>query len=120
MDRKACDQTRLLFCTTGILLRRLLTDRTLAGVSHILVDEVHERNVETDFLLAILRQVLATRVDLKLILMSATMNTALFVDYFSQGSTRSVPVMHIPGFTYPVTYVRTLSPRLYLSSNPML
>lgn len=37
--------TRLLFCTTGILLRRLLVDRTLRGVSHVIVDEIHERGM---------------------------------------------------------------------------
>ncbi|KAF0720221.1 hypothetical protein AaE_010350, partial [Aphanomyces astaci] len=83
----------------GVLLRRLLQDPVLEGVSHIIVDEVHERNVDTDFLLSILRDVLRQRTDLRLLLMSATMNTSLFVDYFGTGT----PVLSIPGFTYPVT-----------------
>ncbi|KAI9915464.1 hypothetical protein PsorP6_008241 [Peronosclerospora sorghi] len=62
--------TRLLFCTTGILLRRFLSDRTLAGVSNVVVDEVHERTVETDFLLSILRELLAHRRELRVVLMS--------------------------------------------------
>lgn len=42
--------TRLLFCTTGILLRRLLVDRNLEGVTHVIVDEIHERGMnEGDF-----------------------------------------------------------------------
>ena len=56
-----CDNTRLLFCTTGVLLRRLERDPTLAGVTHVLVDEVHERTVEGDFLLMALREMLTTR-----------------------------------------------------------
>ena len=57
MDSKRTEKTRLIFCTTGILLRRLHGDPTVEGVTHILVDEVHERDVDTDFLLAILREV---------------------------------------------------------------
>ncbi|RLO13803.1 hypothetical protein DYB28_004831 [Aphanomyces astaci] len=89
----------LLETNQGVLLRRLLQDPVLEGVSHIIVDEVHERNVDTDFLLSILRDVLRQRTDLRLLLMSATMNTSLFVDYFGTGT----PVLSIPGFTYPVT-----------------
>ncbi|ETW01339.1 hypothetical protein H310_06897 [Aphanomyces invadans] len=99
METRRSQETRLLFCTTGLLLRRLLEDPLLEGVSHVIVDEVHERNVDTDFLLSILRDVLRQRSDLRLLLMSATMNTSLFVEYF--GAT--TPVLSIPGFTYPVT-----------------
>lgn len=49
----------------------------------MIVDEVHERNIDTDFLLSILRDLLPRRPDLRLILMSATMNADLFVNYFS-------------------------------------
>lgn len=49
----------------------------------MIVDEVHERNIDTDFLLSILRDLLPRRPDLHLILMSATMNADLFVNYFS-------------------------------------
>lgn len=89
--------TRLLFCTTGILLRRLLVDRNLKGVTHVFVDEIHERGMNEDFLLVILKDLLPRRPELKLILMSATLNAELFSSYFS-GS----PMFHIPGFTYPV------------------
>ena len=68
--------------TVGILLRRLQADPDLAAVSHIFVDETHERDVNTDFLLIILRDLLNRRRDLKLILMSATMTTDLFASYF--------------------------------------
>ncbi|KAF1336029.1 Atp-dependent RNA helicase, partial [Globisporangium splendens] len=102
MDAKKSANTRLLFCTTGVLLRRLLTDRSLSGVSHVIVDEVHERNIDTDFLLSILRDLLPKRPDLRLILMSATMNSSLFVNYFAAISKSPCPVLDIPGFTYPV------------------
>ncbi|XP_024515116.1 DExH-box ATP-dependent RNA helicase DExH3 [Selaginella moellendorffii] len=89
--------TRLLFCTTGILLRRLLTDPSLKGVTHVIVDEIHERGMNEDFLLVILKELLPQRPDLRLVLMSATLNAELFSKYFSKA-----PTAHIPGFTYPV------------------
>ncbi|KAJ0411570.1 hypothetical protein ATCC90586_004220 [Pythium insidiosum] len=102
MDAKRSAATRLLFCTTGVLLRRLLTDRQLTGITHVIVDEVHERNVDTDFLLSVLRDLLPLRPDLRVILMSATMNAQLFIDYFSVPSRAPCPVLDIPGFTFPV------------------
>ncbi|OMO51588.1 Double-stranded RNA-binding protein [Corchorus capsularis] len=89
--------TRLLFCTTGILLRRLLVDRDLRGVTHVIVDEIHERGMNEDFLLIVLKDLLPRRPELRLILMSATLNAELFSSYFS-----GAPTLHIPGFTYPV------------------
>ncbi|XP_024045823.1 DExH-box ATP-dependent RNA helicase DExH5, mitochondrial isoform X2 [Citrus clementina] len=89
--------TRLLFCTTGILLRRLLVDRNLKGVTHVIVDEVHERGMNEDFLLIVLKDLLSRRLELRLVLMSATLDAELFSSYFG-GAT----VINIPGFTYPV------------------
>ncbi|XP_042000081.1 DExH-box ATP-dependent RNA helicase DExH3-like [Salvia splendens] len=89
--------TRLLFCTTGILLRRLLVDRNLKGVTHVFIDEIHERGMNEDFLLIVLKDLLPRRPELKLILMSATLNAELFASYFG-----GAPAIHVPGFTYPV------------------
>ncbi|XP_059482833.1 putative ATP-dependent RNA helicase DHX57 [Neocloeon triangulifer] len=97
LESKTSSSTRLLFCTTGILLRRLEGDAELASVSHIIVDEVHERSEESDFLLMILRDLLPKRRDLKVILMSATLNADLFSQYFG-----IVPILEIPGRTFPV------------------
>ncbi|KAG5532314.1 hypothetical protein RHGRI_026818 [Rhododendron griersonianum] len=89
--------THLLFCTTGILLRRLLADRNLKGVTYVIVDEIHERGMNEDFLLIILKDLLPRRPELRLILMSATLDAELFSSYFG-----GAPMVHIPGFTYPV------------------
>ncbi|XP_028083612.1 DExH-box ATP-dependent RNA helicase DExH3 [Camellia sinensis] len=89
--------TRLLFCTTGILLRRLLVDRNLKGITHVIVDEIHERGMNEDFLLIVLKELLPRRPELRLILMSATLNAELFSSYFG-----GAPMIHIPGFTHPV------------------
>ncbi|XP_023205759.1 putative ATP-dependent RNA helicase DHX57 isoform X1 [Xiphophorus maculatus] len=89
--------TRLLYCTTGVLLRRLEGDADLRGVSHVIVDEVHERTEESDFLLLVLKDLITKRQDLKIILMSATLNANLFSEYFYD-----CPTIHIPGRTFPV------------------
>lgn len=89
--------THLLFCTSGILLRRLLSDRNLDGITHVFVDEIHERGMNEDFLLIVLKDLLPRRPDLRLILMSATLNAELFSNYFG-----GAPTIHIPGFTHPV------------------
>ncbi|KAL0087763.1 P-loop containing nucleoside triphosphate hydrolase protein [Phycomyces blakesleeanus] len=96
-ETKVSSKTQLQFCTTGVLLRRLQGDPSLAGISHVMIDEVHERSVDSDFLLIILRQVLKKRKDLKVVLMSATINQKLFSDYFN-----GAPAIEIPGFTHPV------------------
>ncbi|KAJ6411293.1 hypothetical protein OIU84_007956 [Salix udensis] len=83
--------TRLLFCITGILLRRLLLDRDLKGVTHVIVDEIHERGMNEDFLLIVLRDLLPRRPELRLVLMSATLNADLFSSYFG-----GAPAIHIP------------------------
>ncbi|XP_049513818.1 ATP-dependent RNA helicase DHX30-like [Dermacentor silvarum] len=88
----------ILFCTVGILLRHLQQNVGLQGVSHIIVDEVHERDVCTDFLLVLLREVLSMNSTLKVILMSATINAEKFSEYFD-----GAPVIMVPGKTHPVT-----------------
>ncbi|XP_059620655.1 putative ATP-dependent RNA helicase DHX57 [Phlebotomus argentipes] len=97
LENKISSATRLTFCTTGILLRRLQSDPVLANVSHVIVDEVHERSEESDFLLLILKELLERRSDLRVILMSATLNAKIFSEYFS-----GAPVLDIPGRTFPV------------------
>ncbi|XP_045773576.1 putative ATP-dependent RNA helicase DHX57 isoform X1 [Maniola jurtina] len=97
LESKVSSKTRLTFCTTGILLRRLEYDPQLQSITHILVDEVHERSEESDFLLLILKDLIKVRKDLTIVLMSATMNADLFSGYFNK-----VPVIEIPGRTFPV------------------
>ncbi|KAL7848001.1 hypothetical protein AOLI_G00227190 [Acnodon oligacanthus] len=97
LENRSSDSTRLLYCTTGVLLRKLQQDRLLSSLTHIIVDEVHERSVQSDFLLTILRDVVHKRSDLQLILMSATVDCEKFSSYFNR-----CPVVTIPGRTFPV------------------
>uniref|UniRef100_UPI0037E83A26 probable ATP-dependent RNA helicase DHX34 n=1 Tax=Semicossyphus pulcher TaxID=241346 RepID=UPI0037E83A26 len=89
--------TKLSFLTEGLLLRQIQQDRTLAQYQVVIVDEVHERHLHCDFLLGVLRTLVAERPDLRLILMSATINIKLFSDYFS-----SAPVLQVPGRLFPI------------------
>ena len=63
----------------------------LGGVSHVMVDEIHERGMNEDFLIIILRDLLPSRPDLRLVLMSATINAQLFSTYFN-----NAPMAHLP------------------------
>ena len=101
LESKASHWTRLLFCTTGILLRRLESDPELNDVTHVIIDEVHERSEESDFLLMIIRDLLPRRPKLKILLMSATLNASSFASYFGQAA----PVIDIPGRTFPVKQI---------------
>ncbi|XP_034295065.1 ATP-dependent DNA/RNA helicase DHX36 [Pantherophis guttatus] len=90
-------QGSILYCTTGIVLQWLQSDKELSSVSHVILDEVHERNLQSDVLMAIIKDLLNVRLDLKIILMSATLNAEKFSDYFD-----GCPMIHIPGLAYPV------------------
>ncbi|XP_043788286.1 ATP-dependent DNA/RNA helicase DHX36-like [Apis laboriosa] len=87
----------ILFCTTGMLLQFLQGDPALKEFSHIILDEIHERSTESDFVLALLKLIIPKRPDLKILLMSATLNSERFSKYYDD-----CPMIHIPGFTYPV------------------
>lgn len=97
LENKISASTRLTFCTAGILLRRLYSDPLLSTVTHVFIDEVHERTEESDFLLLILRDLVRKRKDFKIILMSATVNSELFAKYFN-----NAPVITVEGRTFPV------------------
>ena len=83
--------------TPGVLLRKLQNDPTLEEFSHIIIDEAHERDRFTEFLMIILRRVTAKRASLKLVLMSATLQTNKLSAYFG-----NVPHIHIGGSVFPV------------------
>ena len=73
------------------------TDPELSQLTHLVVDEIHERDMQSDFILTLLKDLTKTRSDLKIILMSATLNADAFSKYFY-----NCPKVSIPGYTYPV------------------
>lgn len=102
LDSARNENTKLLFCTTGILLRQIVGNETFSGITHIIVDEVHERSLLGDFLLIVLKILIekrsAERSPLKVILMSATVDSNLFSGYFG-----NCPVITAEGRMHPVT-----------------
>ncbi|VDP00236.1 unnamed protein product [Heligmosomoides polygyrus] len=93
LEQRTSPQTVLTYCTSGVLLRMLTQDDAARDISHIILDEIHEREQNTDYLLIALKQALKKRNDLKVILMSATMegNLKLFTKYFGE----KVEVKHV-------------------------
>lgn len=87
-----------MFLTVGLLLRQIQREPSLPQYKVLIVDEVHERQLHNDFLLGVLQHLLPTRPDLKVILMSATINIMLFSSYFG-----NAPVVQVPGRLFPIT-----------------
>ncbi len=91
------EQTAVKFMTDGILLAEIQSDRWLSAYDTIIVDEAHERSLNIDFLLGYLKQLLQRRKDLKIIVTSATIDTARFSAHFNDA-----PVVSVEGRGYPV------------------
>ncbi|CAA0838996.1 RNA helicase family protein [Striga hermonthica] len=103
LDSARNERTKLLFCTTGILLRMISGNKDLADISHVIVDEVHERSLLGDFLLIVLKNIIekqstSGKSKLKVILMSATVDSHMFSQYFG-----NCPVVTAKGRTHPVS-----------------
>lgn len=104
LESNTTRNTRLAFVTNGIALRMLEGGTGPNGqgtafdeITHIIIDEVHERSIESDFLLIVLKSLLSQRSDLKIILMSATVDADKLSNYFN-----GCPTLHVPGRTFPV------------------
>ncbi|KAL9114186.1 MAG: hypothetical protein Q9187_007521, partial [Circinaria calcarea] len=103
----------MIYCTTGILLQQLqhAPEEVLSTTTHLIIDEVHERDMLIDFLLIILKKVMAQRMAQgkpvpKVVLMSATMDAELFASYFRSSSLdTNCPTLSVPGRTFPVKEV---------------
>jgi ATP-dependent helicase HrpA len=96
-DQTSAD-TRIKFMTDGVLLAETKNDPLLRKYGVIIIDEAHERSLNIDFLLGFLKNLLPKRPDLKLIITSATIDTAVFSKHFDEA-----PVLTIAGRSYPVT-----------------
>ncbi|KAI9138090.1 P-loop containing nucleoside triphosphate hydrolase protein [Paraphysoderma sedebokerense] len=90
-------RTRILFLTEGLLLRQYASDSELSMYNVIIVDEVHERGVTIDFLLTVIKSLCQLRTDIRIVLMSATINAELFSNYFG-----GCPIIEVPGKMYEV------------------
>lgn len=83
-------KTKIIVCTTGIFLQKIINENHIDEFGYIIIDEVHERDCDIDLLLIMIKHLLKRNSQVKLILMSATISTTLFSHYFSQTSIREV------------------------------
>ena len=96
-DHQANSRTLLKYVTDGILLRHAMVDNRLSCYDVIILDEVHERRIISDILLGVVKEILYSRPNIKVIIMSATLNVKLFCEFFDY-----CPHVHIPGKNYPI------------------
>ncbi|XP_041351970.1 ATP-dependent RNA helicase TDRD9-like [Gigantopelta aegis] len=107
MDSKRSEDTRILYCTTGVLREKLVHKKSMSEFTHVILDEVHERNQDSDFSLLIVRKLLRTvSRHVKVILMSATIESDLFANYFAlpvRDRLEPAPVVSVEGRVFRVS-----------------
>ncbi|VDK59107.1 unnamed protein product [Anisakis simplex] len=111
-DDMTDERTKIKYMTDGIILRELMSDPLLTQYSIIMVDEAHERSINTDLVLGLLRKIQLIRNDLRVIVSSATLDAVLFRDFFEMNETNNsnqdtATIISVEGHMHPVTVYYT-------------
>ena len=106
------DDTKLTYCTDGLVLAKIRKDPMLSEYDCVIIDEAHERGLNIDLLLMLLKDLVKTRPDFKLIIMSATINENIFIDYFNDSSIRFAKVNASGEPNYPIKEEFSETPRV--------
>jgi ATP-dependent RNA helicase DDX35 len=109
------ERTKIKFMTDGILLRELQNDPLLTKYSVVIIDEAHERSVTTDLILGLLRRIMTVRLDLRIVIMSATVDADLFREFFELNEERdesknTAVILSVEGQMFPVSIFYTKVP----------
>lgn len=101
-DNRVTNRTKLIYMTDGLLLKEFVTDPDIEKYGAVLIDEAHERNVNTDIIIGLLKQLSERREDLRVVIMSATLEIEKFQFFFGS----NVPTLHVPGrqFNVEISY----------------
>ncbi|CRL06172.1 CLUMA_CG019088, isoform A [Clunio marinus] len=127
LDIEQNSDTRILYCTTGVLLQKLINDKSMRRYSHIILDEVHERKIDMDMLLIVIQLLLSRKnPTVKIILMSATIRSEKFANYFKTSldkfgvGTIAAPILNLnlkQPFTIKIQYLDHLKSKLGVEQN---
>jgi len=99
-EDRSSESTVLKYLTDGMLLREAMSDPTLSDYDVIVLDEAHERTIATDILFGLLKDLLVKRPELKVVVMSATLDTEKFTTFWDDA-----PLIQVSGRTFPVEIV---------------
>ncbi|CAG9312256.1 unnamed protein product [Blepharisma stoltei] len=104
-ENKTSENTKIKFLTDGMLIRESLIDPILRNYSFLIIDEAHERTTNTDIILGLIRELITQRNDIKVIIMSATIEAQRFAEFFS-----SREIIEVHGRTFPVKILNAAVP----------
>jgi len=115
-DDSMSHHTRLLYLTDGLLFAQIANDKYLEKYAGVIIDEAHERNIQIDLLLKLLKEVVLHRKDFKLIIMSATINLEIFRDYYNIDNIKYGEISISGDPNYPITHNWLETPKDYMKS----